>query len=437
MNFTRLAGSISQGLSTGLSTAYEAGRATKNWVVAATVGGFAFFADTVSTWNFQGSALVKQQNPPEIRAKEGLEALLGDEAPIPAIPEPVSSRPRAYTGAHAYQTEIDSHTLSISQAINNAQPDTETPPPPRVNWSGIRQKLYLGLDAGKNLSNRYFLLMNLMLLFDRDPDGAAFYTTLALSFAVKQIFACSNETYENVAKLAKKNPPFYKGFYDYFFSSPRSRQALRVVGSLDHTIMEGLLPWLLFLPKSLVEQFKSKEKEGINAIIVASVISVLPALLIFAQAYYFEGRHTIKNLAREDLHASKDLSMLPNCALSVLRQTTLLMGPFHGAVTTTNVFLVLDKMLEKDIRWVSIICGIAAGVAFAGLINASEVGEVRGLFTDEIHRRGQLSIEPATGVVQTPAAGKEPKPDDWEEDVFEGDASILGGSSTTSRVGVC
>lgn len=442
--FIRIFGSISQGLSTAASSGYETYTKTKNSTAAILVASFAFLADSFSTFNFQGSALHRLQNPPKIPEAPNLaEEEAGDDqghadrADRVAFAEEkgFSSSPStlaslfpvhkssfskavhsSYGLTHSQKAALllspscsknieeaegsvsyDQPSISESKTVRgrtfNPSIDTDLGPiaSKSSSWSVTKQLLYLSLDSGKNFSNRFFLLNNLWLLFGMDSSTLAFKITLGTVFTIKQVFSMSNETYENVAKISGKKRPFYHRMFKVL-PSFASKQVFRLAGTLEHTFLDSILPWLLLIPKSSIDYLNTHKTERDIALGCAIPVATFITLIAFAQAFLFEGRHTLKNLkkGREKI-PSTELTLLNDPLLATLHFTTWLMGPFHGAGTLANVYVSLDNLLEEQYRWAAIVSSVLCGLFYARLVHLSEVGEVREQIEGEYLRRTEIT----------------------------------------------
>lgn len=388
----RYLGSFSQFWSTGLATYTEARSKGVNPWVAAAMGFAAGTADAFSTFNFQGASLDRQKN-------------VGS---VPEVGTVISRpRPRATTREEReYEADLYEPGLSISQSLNEDTTILRRPlSRPDTTSSYAKQFGYLLVDGGKHFINRIFLLSHVFIMADKSTNSWPFYVVLAVSVSTKLGFAMSNETYENMAKIAHNHRPFYKKAYKSFFGkSPARLETLRVIGSLDHTIMEGILPLIFFLPDSIVKQLGSDEPEAIGVLTGIVAMSLALGLIIFPQAYLFEGGRTHQFLASSELRRENELEKTSDCSLAILQKTTLLMGPFHGIVTATNVFfslfLLLKHRLDEAALWpVCVISALLNAFPFAYLTHKSEVREVEGKVTREAERRTQLraaAIEEAT-----------------------------------------
>jgi hypothetical protein len=162
----------------------------------------------------------------------------------------------------------------------------------------------------------------------------------------------SHEVYECNEKLGEwvnsdETSPFYVSMFKPI-SGPLARKAFSAVGALEHTLVDDLLPWVGFIPKSAIIYLNENEKAR-NIVLGASAVPTLVLLgLVMIQTYFFEGAHTEKHLAKisgEDTpnqnHTSWPLSLL-----KTLQKMLLLMGPFHGSAAALPVYTTLNEMFS-------------------------------------------------------------------------------------------
>lgn len=298
---------LTQGITTGMNTAYSFYKATESFEWSTVLGVTAFCADFVSSYCFQGGSILETHTE-DINIEENF-----DELPLKFIAK-----------QHAY-TNI---------------------------CSVAAQSIYTVLDGGKNFVNRYFLLSAVLDCLKLDMSPSSFYLILTSEFLLKQLFVMTNETYETVEQIAQKfkknSEPFYHKTLQPL-AYPIPRKILRVAGSLDHVLVDDLLASApLFLSEDILTALTSS-KPLIDIIVGLSAVVGIPlALSLFTVVYYFEGNHSEENLKKTH-HDTKEQVPLhfSHSIINCFQFTIKVMPALHGLASGASVYYITEEITQN------------------------------------------------------------------------------------------
>lgn len=281
----------------------------------------------------------------------------------------------------------------------------------------LAQSLFTTFALSKTIANRYFLLSTILNLFSDEfqMEKSAFITILTIDILIKQLFDMSNELYESNEKIADSldnytptSKPFYKSLF-IPIAGPKAKKTFNVIGSLEHALIDDMLPWIGFIPPCAIK-YLAENKDKLNILLG---ISALPAFVItsivFLQTYYFEGAHTEKHLAEinGDTPPRAENNLLPLKLLNTLQSMLLLMGPFHGTAAALPVYIILNEIfnLEADkfniqslIPTLLIFCAVTAGTHYSEVKEAREKIEEMILLKNAKNVATSITIEAPTDI---------------------------------------
>jgi len=218
------------------------------------------------------------------------------------------------------------------------------------------QVLFYGIDAYLAFTERYYVLRAIFALFTANPTSPLFWGILGVGLFCKYIFNATNETCETTQEIAKlcgsepeETAPFYKGLFAKCGGSPLARCIIRKVGAFDHALNDDILPWFALIPQSVVT-FALSSWWGLAIGLVSWWAAVLATDLTYHQTYFFEGKHTSKNLKAmagpesASLNAEVPEIQRRYTAEQVakardLKENLKFMGPIHGIADAVPVIL--------------------------------------------------------------------------------------------------
>jgi hypothetical protein len=359
--------SLSSGLATAGSLGYSLYKLSENVVIGAVGAAIGFIVDSVAAYGFQGRAI------------------LGE--------------PETETGqSYVLVTENRSRTLASVTA----------------------QLLYTTFSTAKNYGQRYFMLNELLQLFAAELSEGATQGIVVTAVILKQLFDMSNEQYEANELLAEhidpdkvSTVPCYMPLFKPI-SGPKMRKGFIIVGCLDHTINDDLMPWLGFFPQKLIQILSEDKNYQKLAIGIGCGLSLPLVTLVFLQTYLFEGKHAEEHLAQLNEAAATDnepRSISPLLA-KILEKSFWLMALLHGASDAMPVYLITNELLavnlnELDQDWPKLTAAIALTLAvFASKSLGTAYSEVKEA-AEELHRMSNQEVLPHSieGVPNSPRLG--------------------------------
>lgn len=201
-----------------------------------------------------------------------------------------------------------------------------------------KQSLYLVFDTFKTFTNRYFLLASL----DNNiiPLQQWFWPMLITDFILKKSFDLSNETYEATqAIVGADRRPFYHNKiactqHSIFF------KPYIIASSIEHVAGETAIQTLLILALYKINVSDIIENP---AYLATSSAGALIVLILIAQTYLFEGKHTRENLAGDGRPYHINV-----CCKTPCKMLLNLMGPAHGLESGAGVYFSFNKAIANS-----------------------------------------------------------------------------------------
>jgi hypothetical protein len=227
------------------------------------------------------------------------------------------------------------------------------------------------VSASFTIANRYFLVTSLFGLFGLPLSASVIWPIILSDTAFKMLFDLTNELYETNAALATLMnngvgaKPIYAGWriFRSIAGSAVARDTLAIIGTLEHSIVDDILPWLLFVPQSSITKLANAYKNFNAASALMQAFAVLTpivggfiALLIIFQTMTYETEHSFEAYASilnqkagwvKSLFARVPLN---KGFLSFLQYAAWLMPFCHGAAAAAPVYSWMKKLfsLEND-----------------------------------------------------------------------------------------
>jgi hypothetical protein len=224
---------------------------------------------------------------------------------------------------------------------------------------------YLSVGVGLNtasaaftLANRYFLAYNLFKYVGMAPMASVIWPLVLSDTIFVTLFQMTNELYETNTELrqwmdkATNVKPFYAEWrvFKSIAGSPVARYVLAIVGSLEHAIVDDLLPWLLFIPNYAWSYIGAGYTLWSRASYIQRALTVLVplvggllALLIVLQTLLFEGEHSFEAyksiMDLETLPSIYTKIRLPNWVNKFLQRALNIMPLCHGAAACAPVYV--------------------------------------------------------------------------------------------------
>lgn len=215
------------------------------------------------------------------------------------------------------------------------------------------------------LANRYFLVTNLLRFFGFSPMTTVIWPIIISDTACAALFQLTNELYETNAELAGmlskgvEKKPVYAEWYIFrkISGSRYARDFIVIVGTLEHSIVEDILPWLLFVPTKTWEYLYTGYKIHRSASVISRILAVFVpligsvlALAIIFQTILFESEHSY--IAYRDISGKTDKQIvslfgrmrLPLCVKKFISYTMYLMPPCHGAATAVAPYIYVRSL---------------------------------------------------------------------------------------------
>jgi hypothetical protein len=273
----------------------------------------------------------------------------------------------------AESTPLIQDSASKYTAINMPEDDEGSADNPYY-YRHLAAELGLNLTSAYfTLSNRYFLLTNLMMVFGFTLSGPAFWTIVLSDSAFKVMFDLTNELFETNMELATaitkgvaKNPVYADWrLFKWLAGNSYIRDFVAILGTFEHSVVDDILPWLLLIPESALTKFINAYKHFNAASNVAKAFATLTPILggflsviIIFQTMLFEAEHsymayrTILNDTTNNIKSFFDRSTYSKNFLNFMKYASHLMPACHGAAASTPVYLFmqqLTKLTYKDL----------------------------------------------------------------------------------------
>lgn len=227
----------------------------------------------------------------------------------------------------------------------------------------------LGLNTTSvycTVSSRYFLLTNLLIVFGVQFSAPTIWAIVLSDSAFKIMFDLTNELYETNEQLASAinqgvaTKPVYAEWFVFRTISEYSctRDFMAIVGTLEHSIVDDLLPWLLLVPENALTALAGAYKHFSVASKVAKAFTIMTPILggllvcsIIFQTMLFEAEHSYEAYANildkksEEIKSLFTRMPLSGAVLKFMRCTSYLMPACHGAASAAPVYVWMKQLM--------------------------------------------------------------------------------------------
>lgn len=200
------------------------------------------------------------------------------------------------------------------------------------------ESCYLLFDALKTFTNRYFLLASLN--DNIIPLKQWFWPILIVDFILKKSFDLTNETYEATqAIVGADRRPFYHNKIACIQHSILFKPYI-IAGSIEHVAGEAVIQALLIL--ALYKMSLSDITRNPTHL-AASVFATFLLLVLTAQTYLFEGKHTRENLAGDGRPYEINI-----CCKTPCHWLLYAMGPAHGLESGAGIYFSFNTAITNS-----------------------------------------------------------------------------------------
>lgn len=224
-------------------------------------------------------------------------------------------------------------------------------------------------SAAFTLANRYFLVTSLFTVFGFSTAARIVWPVVVCDSAFKMLFDLTNELYETNGALATymnagvKAKPIYANWQctKTVLAHEKVRDILTIVGTLEHSIADDILPWLLFIPENALAGLANAYRNFALASTVARAFAIIIPILgsflaciIIFQTILFEAEHSyeayrdILTEKTDEIESWFERMRLRPFAARLLYHGTWLMPLCHGAAAAAPVYVGMKKLFSLD-----------------------------------------------------------------------------------------
>ncbi len=274
----------------------------------------------------------------------------------------------SFQGASIAQASLVNDTYITIPNQTTTESTTESSSPEKTNYSQLFAELGLNTTSMSfTIANRYFLVTSLFTVFGLPLSANIIWPIVISDAAFKTLFDLTNELYETNEALATymnngvETKPVYANWrlFRAIADCSVARDMLAVVGTLEHSIVDDLLPWILFVPEparkilaTTYRRFSLASPVAKTFAILAPLIGSLLAIVIIFQTILFEAEHSyeayckILNEKTDWIKSLFERMSLSSSTLQILKYASWLMPACHGAASAAPVYVWMKKLLS-------------------------------------------------------------------------------------------